>query len=110
MKVFESMDIEDIILGMANVVYENRRLRREINDLKLTIAKNNAFIDSAVYHNLDAYDRYEILAAIEKHNSQATTWTNCGFSATGEDAYIFDWESEVERLINIKNQNKSKKE
>lgn len=109
MKAFESMDIEDIILGMANVVYENRRLRREINDLKLTNAKNNAFIDSAVYHNLDAYDRYEILAAIEKHNSQATMWANCGFSSADED-YIFDWEPEVERLINIKNQNKSKKE
>ena len=70
MKAFESMDIEDIILGMANVVYENRRLRREINDLKLTNAKNNAFIDSEVYHNLDAYDRYEILAAIDEENKR----------------------------------------
>lgn len=57
-------DIEDIILGMADMVAENRQLRSENSWLRLQDEKHNAFLSTLVSSNEEVKKRYEILCEL----------------------------------------------
>lgn len=91
-------EIENIILGMAELVHENRALRRENNDLRLTVAKHDAFVSSLVGGNTsEAKKRYDVLSDIERQNSTANLCESAGWETSQK--YIYDWEDEAERRM-----------
>ena len=48
--MFDRYDIEEIILGMADIVWENRRLRRELAEAKEYEKKYHDLLDQSVDH------------------------------------------------------------
>ena len=48
--MFDMYEIESIILGMADIVMENRRLRRELEEAKVYEEKYNKLLDQSVEH------------------------------------------------------------
>lgn len=48
--MFDMYEIESIILGMADIVMENRRLRRELEEAKVYEEKYNKLLDQNVEH------------------------------------------------------------
>ena len=86
--------VEEMILGMARIVQENRFLRKENNDLRLEIARHNSFCDSLVTSKPDAKRRYDILCEIERQNRTADLCDACGWETNLD--YIEDWEAELE--------------
>lgn len=98
--MMDMYEIENMILGMAQLVYENRALRKENNDLRLAKAKHEAFMSSMVGANSsEAKKRYEILSEIENENITANLCASAGWE-TNRD-YIFDWEEELERRMRV---------
>jgi regulator of replication initiation timing len=93
MTMFDSRDIEDIILGMADMVLENRRLRKENNELRLECARYKAWADS--YFNKEAQVDYDILWDIKRNNMSVNMCDSLGWK-TNQD-YIEDWEDELEK-------------
>jgi len=89
-------EVENIILGMAQLVHENRMLRKENDELRLSVAKHNAFVDSLAGSS-KAGKRYEVLSEIESRNSRVNLCNSAGWD-TNED-YIYDWEAEAERRL-----------
>ena len=47
---FDRTDIEELILGMADIVYENRRLRRELEEANEYKKKYNDLLNDCVDH------------------------------------------------------------
>ena len=47
---FDRTDIEELILGMADIVYENRRLRRELKEANEYKKKYNDLLSDCVDH------------------------------------------------------------
>ena len=47
----EWYDIEKIILGMADIVYENRKLRREVKELREYKERNDKRLNEQVSNN-----------------------------------------------------------
>ena len=90
-------EIEEMILGMAQIVQENRLLRKENNELRLEVARHNAFCDSLVTSKPDAKRKYDILSDIERQNRSVNLCDACGW-ITSED-YIDDWEAELKRRL-----------
>ena len=91
-------EIEDIILGMAQLVHENRALRKENNDLRLTVAKHDAFVSSLVGGNTsEAKKRYDVLSEIERQNGAANLCAAAGWETN--QRYIHNWEEEAERRM-----------
>lgn len=91
-------EIENIILGMAQLVHENRALRRENNDLRLTVAKHDAFVSSLVGgNNSEAKKRYDVLSEIERENSAVSLCEAAGWETN--QRYIRNWEEEAERRL-----------
>lgn len=91
-------EIENIILGMAQLVHENRALRKENNDLRLTVARQNEFTASMVGSNSSEHKkRYDILCEIERQNSSASLCESAGWETN--QRYIYNWEEEVERRM-----------
>ena len=88
--MFDKYEIEEIILGMARIVHENRRLRAEIEELSLSCAKYEALAHGK-------HKEYEILADIEMHNASVRSCHSNGW-LTNQD-YIDDWEAEFERRM-----------
>lgn len=93
----ENWEVEEMILGMARVVRECRLLRKENNDLRLKVARHEAFCDSLVTSKPCAQQRYQILMDIEEQNRTADLCDSMGWE-TNRD-YIDDWESEAERRL-----------
>ena len=84
-------DIEDIILGMADLVKENRTLRRRVDKLELEVAINDAHTRS--YRSAEAEKEYKILQEIQSNNLSCAIATSNGW-LTSED-YIDDWRHEL---------------
>lgn len=88
--MFSQREIEEIILGMAEIVYENRALRNENKELSLSREKYKALAHGN-------HKEYEILNDIEGHNLSVSScrlnglWTN-------ED-YIDDWRLELKKRM-----------
>lgn len=91
--MFDTYEIEEIILGMADVVRENRILRKENNDLRLECARRKAYMDS--YFSKEAEIDYNILCDIENNNSSVRMCDSLGWH-TNQD-YIEDWEFELKK-------------
>lgn len=71
MKMFLE-DIEDIVLGMAEIVKENRRLRQQIKDLDLENRMNKAYA-------LGKYEEGEKLSELHSHNISVKMAHSCGW-------------------------------
>ena len=88
-------EIEDIILGMADLVKENRILRKRVDELELEVAMNDAHMRS--YRSIEAKKEYKILQEIQSNN------ISCGIAAsngwlTSED-YIDEWRYELNKRM-----------
>lgn len=88
-------EIEDIILGMADLVKENRALRKRVDELELEIAINNAHTRS--YRSIEAEKEYKILQEIHSNNLSCAIATSNGW-LTSED-YIDDWRHELHKRM-----------
>ena len=84
-------DIEDIILGMADVVKENRILRKKVDELELEVALNDAHMRS--HRSIEAEKEYKILQEIQSNNLSCAIATSNGW-LTSKD-YIDDWRHEL---------------
>lgn len=91
--MFTQYEIEEIILGMAKIVRENRALRKENNDLRLKSAREKARNDS--FFSKDAALDYEILSNIIDNNNSVESCASNGW-LTNMD-YIENWELELIR-------------
>lgn len=86
-------DIEEIILGMADIVKENRYLRDQNNVLSLQVAKQQAFVDTLVCYNPEKEAKYKILTDIESQNDSCKMCAHMGWMINQE--YIEDWKTEL---------------
>ena len=93
--MWTQQEIEDIILGMANIVKENRTLRRRVDELELEIAINNAHTRS--YRSAEAEKEYKILQDIHRNNFSCSIAESNGW-LTSED-YIDDWRHELHKRM-----------
>ena len=91
--MYDRYEIENIILGMAEIVKENRALREVINELQLECEKYKAYFfgDSA---------KAEILSDIIMNNASVRSMQAAGWLTNQE--YIEDWESELEKRMATK--------
>jgi hypothetical protein len=88
-------DIEDIILGMADIVKENRVLRKRVDELELEVAINDAHIRS--YRSAEAEKEYKVLQEIQSNNLSCAIAASNGW-LTSED-YIDDWRHELHKRM-----------
>lgn len=91
----DTYEAEEMILAMAQIVKENRALRRENNELRLKAAKHDAYVRS--FTNKEAEKEYETLCDIERHNMSCNLVRSCGWLSNQD--YIDDWEAELERRM-----------
>ena len=87
-------EIEDIILGMADLVKENRTLRKRVDELELEVAMNDAHMRS--YRSIEAEKEYKIFQEIQSNNRSVIAASNGWL--TSED-YIDDWRHELHRRM-----------
>ena len=92
-------EIEDIILGIADIVKENRALRQANNELKMECEKYKAYF----YGDLE---KGKILSDITIHNASVMSCESMGWLTNQE--YIDDWEIELKRRLQIKNKEETK--
>lgn len=88
-------DIEDIILGMADIVKENRALRKRVDELELEVAINDAHTRS--YRSAEAEKEYKVLQEIQSNNLSCAIAASNGW-LTSED-YIDDWRHELNKRM-----------
>ena len=88
-------DAEEMMLAMAQIVHENRALRQENNELRLKVAKYDAYVRS--FSNKSAEKEYEILCDIERHNLSCNLVRANGWLSNQN--YIDDWEAELKRRM-----------
>lgn len=88
-------DIEDIILRMADIVKENRVLRKRVDELELEVAINDAHTRS--YRSAEAEKEYKVLQEIQSNNLSCAIATSNGW-LTSED-YIDDWRHELHKRM-----------
>ena len=88
-------EIEDIILGMADIVKENRVLRKRVDELELEVAMNDAHMRS--YRSIEAEKEYKILQEIQSNNLSCGIAQSNGW-LTIED-YIDDWRHELNKRM-----------
>ena len=88
-------EIEDIILGMADLVKENRTLRKRVDELELEVAINNAHTRS--YRSVEAEKEYKILQDIQRNNFSCSIAESSGW-ITSKD-YIDDWRHELHKRM-----------
>ena len=84
-------EIEDMILGMADIVKENRALRKRVNDLGLEVVINDAQHRS--YRSAEAEKEYKILQDIQRNNLSCSIAESSGWLTNQE--YIDDWGREL---------------
>lgn len=88
-------EIEDIILGMADLVKENRTLRKRVDELELEIAINDA--EHRRYRSAEAEKEYKILQDIERNRLSCSIAESSGW-LTSEN-YIDDWRHELHQRM-----------
>ena len=88
-------EIEEIILGMGDIVKENRMLRKRVNELELEVAMNDAHMRS--YRSIEAEKEYKILQEIQSNNLSCVIAASNGW-LTSED-YIDDWRHELHKRM-----------
>lgn len=88
--MFDRCEIENMILGMAEVVKENRALREVVNELQMECEKYKAYF-------FGESDKAEILSDISLHNASVRSMQSAGWLTNQE--YIEDWEAELERRM-----------
>lgn len=88
--MFTPYEIEEMILGIADLVHENRMLRNKLEELSLSNAKHEALA-------FGKHKEYEILSDIEMHNISVRSCHSNGW-LTNQD-YIDDWEEEFNRRM-----------
>lgn len=86
-------EIENIILGMAEIVKENRAMREVIDELRLECEKYKAYF-------YGESDKAEILSDISMNNASVKSMKSAGWLTNQE--YIDDWESELHRRLKMK--------
>lgn len=91
----DTYEAEEMILSMAQIVRENRALRREVSELRLKEAKHDAYMRSLT--NKAAQKEYEILCDIEHHNISCDMVRSNGWISNQD--YIDDWQAEFERRM-----------
>ena len=91
----DTYEAEEMILAMAQIVKENRALRREVNELRLREAKHDAYMRSLTHKSAER--EYEILCDIERHNMSCNVVHSNGWLSNQD--YIDDWEAEFERRM-----------
>ena len=84
-------EIEEVILGMADIVRENRALRKRVNDLELEVAINDA--EHRRYRSAEAEKEYKILQDIQRNNLSCSIADSNGWLTNQE--YIDDWSREL---------------
>ena len=85
--MYDRYEIENIILGMAEIVKENRAMREVINELKMECEKYKAY-----FHGESA--KAEILSDIAMNNAAVKSMAAMGWLTNQK--YIDDWEAELE--------------
>ena len=85
-------EIEDIILGIADIVKENRALRRENNELQMECEKYKAY-------SFGDWKKGDILSDISIHNASVKSIESMGWLTNQE--YISDWETELARRLKM---------
>lgn len=88
-------EIEDIILGMADLVTENRVLRKRVNELELEVATNDAHTRS--YRSIEAEKEYKILQEIQSNNLSCAIASSNGWFTSND--YIDDWRHELNKRM-----------
>ena len=88
--MFDKYEIEDIILGMAEIVKENRALRMLVNELQMESEKYKAYF-------FGESQKAEILSDISIHNASVRSAQSMGWLTNQE--YIEDWEAELKRRM-----------
>ena len=88
--MFDRYEIEDIILGMAQIVKENRVLRQALNEEQMESEKYKAYF-------YGDHEKAEILSDISVHNASVKSTRSMGWLTNQE--YIEDWETELERRM-----------
>lgn len=71
-------DIEDIVLGMAEIVKENRMLRQKVMDLDLENRMNKAYATGN-------YKEGERLSKLHSHNLSVKTAHSCGWLISDDE-------------------------
>ena len=95
--MFTQMEIEDMILGMSDLVKENRMLRKRINDLELEVAIEKEYYSSIT--SQQGKKRYEVLCDIRDNNLSCDMAAANGWLVSAD--YIEDWRHELNiRLSN----------
>lgn len=92
--MFDRYEIEDIILGMAEIVKENRALRKALNEEQMESEKYKAYF-------YGDHRKGEILSDISIHNASVESMRGMGWLTNQE--YIEDWEAELEKRMAQKN-------
>lgn len=91
MSMYSLNQIEDIILGMADLVKENHMLRKRVDELELQLAIESA--QQRSYISAEAKKEYDILCDIQRNNNSCNIAASNGWSTS--DDYIDDWKSEL---------------
>lgn len=81
--MFKREVIEEIILGMADIVEENRMLRKQVEDLTLDKEIHYNFIRS-MCGSEEARKEHERLSAIQSNNASVDLADSCGWSTSAE--------------------------
>ena len=93
--MWTQIDIEDMILGMADLVKENRMLRKCVDELELQLAIESAQQKS--YRSAEAKKEYDILCDIRRNNNSYNIAASNGWITS--DDYIDDWKLELRKRM-----------
>ena len=88
-------DIEDIILGMSDIVKENRMLRKRVDELELQLAIE--FAQQKSYRSAEAKKEYDILCDIQRNNHSCNIAASNGWITSNN--YIDDWKLELHKRM-----------
>lgn len=89
---FDRLGAERVVLDLADMIRENRMLKKENSDLRLRLAASEALIASFAGHDSG---EYEFLSEIIRRNGSVDLCNSAGWGTSEER--IDDWESRLER-------------
>ena len=95
----EHAELENAVLELADIIRENRMLRKENSDLRLRLAANDALIASFAGHDSG---EYEFLSEIIRKNNSVDLCRGAGWETSEER--VDNWEKELERYRKGKRQ------
>ena len=88
--MYNRYEIGEIILGMAEIVKENRDLIRTVNELRMECEKYKAYF-------YGEHNKAEILSDIGLNNASVKSMQSAGWLTNQE--YIEDWETELDKRM-----------